>query len=206
MVIAGVHWRTYFRQILPAGANGITVILSNTCNQDYTYQVDGAEAKFIGRGRHHNAKYEYLGKGIDLSQTLELNARDGDNIGGCRYHVNVYPSEDFENIYVNDMPLLYTISLASVFLFTSAVFLLYDYYVERRQTLVMSEATKSGTLVSSLFPEVVRGRLYEEQATKKAAEGKDQFLEGGERPNTAIANLYPECTVSMTPFYVHANP
>jgi hypothetical protein len=36
------------------------VVLSNSCGQTYTYDVDGPDARYVGAGDLHNAKYDYL--------------------------------------------------------------------------------------------------------------------------------------------------
>jgi hypothetical protein len=65
-----------------------------------------------------------------------------------------------ESVYITNEPMLYSIILAVVFLFTCAVFILYTFFVERRQRKVMGKAVQSGTIVSSLFPDIIRDRMY----------------------------------------------
>lgn len=36
-----VHWRTYFRDILPKNSRGIIVVLENSCDGYFTYELDG---------------------------------------------------------------------------------------------------------------------------------------------------------------------
>ena len=104
--------------------------------------------------------------------------------------------------------------MVSIFVFTSVVFVLYDLLVERRNKVVTDTAIKSATIVSSLFPNVVRDRLYEDEENKKERINKStfgidsqviNFLQSdpvSDHPNRAIvpgskpiANLYPDCTV-----------
>lgn len=199
ILISGVYWRTYFRDLLPRSATGVDVILQNTCGQEYTYRVDGAEARFVGHGDLHDTAYDYLGTGLDLA---DFSVEQGEQTGNCLYGIRVYPSQEFEEGYTSQKPMLYTIILAAVFFFTSAAFILYDYCVERRQQLVLKSATQSGALVSSLFPEVVRQRLLEEQEQKRREQQQQKTWKHDESNTSnnqerasAIANLYPECTV-----------
>ena len=54
MFFVYIYWRTYLEDLLPPGADGIYVILENTCDQQYTYQVDGVNSRFIGHGDLHD--------------------------------------------------------------------------------------------------------------------------------------------------------
>jgi class 3 adenylate cyclase len=205
MLLSAVYWRTYFREILPPGANGIIVILENTCNQQYTYRIDGVEAKFLGHGDLHDTKYNDLESVADFE---EINADEvSEDLQGanCQYRVRVFPSQEFEDDRTTSKPALYALALALVFFFTSAVFILYDYCVERRQKVIMKSAQQSGALVSSLFPEAVRSKLYEDQDAKKAEntkQGDERWKTSDANPEgkaalraAANANLYPDATV-----------
>lgn len=39
LITALVHWRAYFRDILPANIKGVDVVLENTCDGFFTFQV-----------------------------------------------------------------------------------------------------------------------------------------------------------------------
>ncbi|CAJ1951428.1 unnamed protein product [Cylindrotheca closterium] len=189
-----VYWRTYFDGLLPNGADGIYVILENTCGQQYTYQVDGLEAKFFGHGDLHSPKYDYLSKGTDIDLIFDF-AAEQDEDPSCHYSIRVYPSDEFRDRYETSEPLLFAIILAAVFVFTAAVFLLYDYMVERRQKAVMKSALQSGKLVQSLFPAAVRDRLYEEQEAKNKSSTWQAEKNPGENHKEAIASEYPDTTI-----------
>jgi class 3 adenylate cyclase len=107
-------------------------------------------------------------------------------------------------------PWLYAMSAILIFLFTTIVFVLYDYMVRRRQAKIMTAAKQTDTIVSSLFPQSVRDRLYQQAqfvndngGTADAATAKhtDTFLSDwgssqvsvfGSAP---IADFFPSCTV-----------
>lgn len=125
----------------------------------------------------------------------------------CFYNVYVYPSSEMEDDYVTNNPLIFAITLLGTFLFTSLIFLTYDRLVARRHHVVETQAVKSTAVVSSLFPEKVRDRLYEKGSTgPSAGTKKDAKFFSGEASRVAdnsymvdesmpIADLYPECTV-----------
>ncbi|CAB9507210.1 Receptor-type guanylate cyclase gcy [Seminavis robusta] len=202
-----IYWRTYFDNLLPPGADGIFVILENTCNQTYTYQVNGVHSQFIGHGDLHDPKYDELGTGttVAVSTDAATNAEILATDFSCQYSIRVYPSQDFEDSHRSSTPAVYAAVLAFLFVFTSFIFLLYDYMVEQRQKAVLTSAMQSGKLVSSLFPKEVREQLYkEQQAQTNQQEKKDnwkntntQESEGGfgDNKKAMIASLYPETTI-----------
>lgn len=70
-----------------------------------------------------------------------------------------YSSTTIEKGYRTNLPALFTALAVLVFIFTSMAFVLYGWWVERRQSLVF-DAAKHPNLVSSLFPSAVRDQLY----------------------------------------------
>jgi class 3 adenylate cyclase len=208
-----VYWRSYFVNILPENTNGIIVVLENTCDQKYTYQVNGPSVEYIGPGDQHDSVYDKFKMSTEEGAYLQSDDdRKRDINGSCLYRIHVYPSADFESSFVTDKPAIYTAVLVLVFLFTSAVFLAYDCYVERRQRVVMDTAIASSAIVSSLFPKVVRDRLYKgETKNESSGHGKmaqksilQNFMSDGrgdrqitevQQASKPIADLFQDCTV-----------
>ncbi|KAG7360900.1 hypothetical protein IV203_035999 [Nitzschia inconspicua] len=75
----------------------------------------------------------------------------------------------FQDEYISNKPWIIAIVTASVFLFTSVVFLIYDMAVAQRQRKVLERANRTSAIVSSLFPTNVRDRLYREAGHSKKA-------------------------------------
>ncbi|CAB9497512.1 Receptor-type guanylate cyclase gcy [Seminavis robusta] len=205
VMIFGVYWRTLLSRLLPTGTNGVVVVLENTAGQQYTYRIDGTDATFEGHGDFHDTRYDRLeavgyirsDKIGDAAAAFQARVEDSENSHlDTNYRVRVYPSQLFESAYRTERAWLFALSLAMVFVFTSSVFLMYDYCVERRQRIVAQSAEKSGAIVHSLFPEQVREHLYEDNRAKKKQIG-DGFEAISSDPVTPAANahLYPECTV-----------
>ena len=215
VLTAYVYWQSFFTNVLPDNANGIIAVLENTCKQHFTYRIDGKNADYIGAGDLHNTKYDdmmvetgfgaYVGKRNirELDQTLQ-EVLEG---AQCYYNVRVYPSQDMEDDYTTMTPIIFTVVVVSVFLFTSLVFITYDRLVAHRHKVVNKTAVKSTAVVQSLFPEQVRDRLYESNDKKKKIETKHRGFErdeseqviGGDtqddRDDMPIADMYPDCTV-----------
>jgi class 3 adenylate cyclase len=217
-----VHWRTYFVNILPESTNGITVVLANTCDQEYTYQIHGVNVEYTGPGDLHDTAFDEYEMGTEEGAYLQGDKEKRNIDGSCLYSIRVYPSQEFENGFITNDPAVYTSVLVFIFLFTSAVFLFYDCLVERRQRVVMDTAVASSAIVSSLFPKVVRDRLYQKDKPKDKPKTKSKGKESApgieeltqqnrlqnfvseiesidETPSNAmgkpIADLFEDCTV-----------
>jgi len=206
---AFVYWQLYFEDVLPDQTRGIIVMLESTENQTYTYEVNGAEALYIGEGDFHDGCYD------NLEVTTSFGTFMGE-VGGetpaeerfAAYRLRIYPSRAMQDEYLTRLPSQFAWILAATFVFTSLVFLAYDFFVERRQRLVLTEAIKSGRVVNSLFPYSVRDRLYEGAASQSndkktfktvLSESTDSISntssltpKGSSMP---IADLYQNCTV-----------
>jgi hypothetical protein len=195
-VLGGIYWRIYLNGILPPGANDVMVILKNDCGQTYTYQLDGVDSAFVGFGDLHDNKYDDLASPIATFHGYGgKNGKEG--LATCTYTVQAFPSQAFEHVYLTTDPLHYALSLAAVFIFTSMVFISYDYAVERRQQVVLRSALQSGAIVTSLFPEQVRDRLYEEQERQNNVDPSHDVTNKNNQeaptinsPSKAIASLW----------------
>ena len=63
----GVAWDKALLDLLPDGVNGIDAIISNNCNQSYTYEINGHDAIFKGDRDLHDRKYDEMGVMVDLA-------------------------------------------------------------------------------------------------------------------------------------------
>lgn len=128
--------------------------------------------------------------------------------GLCVHEVFIYPSAKFREEYKTNKPAVYTTVVALAFVVTALLLFLYDVMVSRRQDKTMRSAVQTDKLVSSLFPENVRDRLFEEAAQPKEDE-KDAFRVGRKGSNISdmddgisstrpIADLFPNTTVMVS--------
>jgi class 3 adenylate cyclase len=205
-----IHWRSYFRNILPSNINGVIAVLQNECDGNYTYEIHGKDALVKGFGDLHDHEFDNWRRTAQFGVSI---LEDGTSTGikldtgeGCNYFLHVYPSDELYRDYVTKTPIIVTLAVAMIFVFTAVMFLVYDRFVERRQRVVLAKATQSTAIVSSLFPKQVRDRLLQTESDKKSGNvasapnnrlksfltGDDTENDGGGQP---IADLFPHCTV-----------
>ncbi len=81
-------------------------------------------------------------------------------------------------------PLYFTLAVCLIFVFTGFMFLLYDRLVERRQDVVMKQASRTTAIVSSLFPESITKRLLAD----KNSNYEKKFLSANKRLQSFLTN------------------
>jgi len=202
-----IHWQSRMVNILPETNNGITVVMRNACDGNFTYELRGEDVIPIGEGDRHDRAFDELEvEGRFNTEIID----DGTSMGiplnqeGCPYTFHVYPTQkDFDYHATND-PVVVSLSVAAVFVFTLCMFFFYDHLVERRQKLVLAKATQSTAIVSSLFPKQVRDRLLAMEDDKRKGDAMvapthrlKTFLNGqtDDRADQPIADFFPHCTV-----------
>jgi hypothetical protein len=219
-----IFWREFISNILSPGSDGIVAVIGSDCNQTFTYQIFGPDAKYLGQGDLHDPEYNSMTKFSYLHNlgTYSLTGRSytGFQLSNdlCPYWIKLYASDTMKDEHESNNPLIFTFVAVSIFMFTSLVFILYDCVSERRQQKVLGVAMQSTAVVSSLFPQVVRDRIFPNKQEEKQSRGDrvenaklrlQQFLKGddggnGESPddgadqvgNAPIAELFSETTVS----------
>eukprot|EP00980_Cylindrotheca_fusiformis_P025174 scaffold13215_cov114-Cylindrotheca_fusiformis.AAC.3 len=209
-----LHWLDYFKNILTEGEFGIIVVLKTACpdlcNREdgrtariASYRIDASHAQYLGDSDMHDPKFDsmeitdvFVDLGIDESQLPEGTT--------CvpTLSLHVYPSEDLEMSFQTNDAVIYTVVVAVIFIFTSLVFLLYDYFVRKRQTKVMERIMRQDKIVSNVFPTAIRDRLYESQEKQKGKNMKnldldDLDFEGDSNISCSapLADLFPSTTV-----------
>jgi hypothetical protein len=197
-----IYWLPFFSNILPQGAVGLIGVLENTCEQGFTFQLDGAAVKFKGEGDLHDPKYNYFHKEVSFTQLIKDSIANKRYLGlpldelGCQYTLHIYASPEMKHEYTSNKPIIFTMVVLLIFLVTSLLFLLYDRLVERRQRLVQREAEKSGAIISSLFPAAYRDRLMANQATTQGTT-KAQLADKGSK-NSQARSTTRSCSVDGT--------
>ena len=161
-----IPWDRYLVNLLPDGVDGITCVLRNSCGKAFTYQLDGNSAFYIGEGDFHEHAYNYTHVELPFDDYI---SREDRVPGECTYSFHIYATQAFEDEYRSSLPLVLTMVVGATFCVMIITFLVYDLFVRQRNDKVVSVATRSTAIVSSLFPSNVRDRLMEETAQADAA-------------------------------------
>jgi len=212
MIMAYFQWRTYFENIFSDSNQAADVVLSNTCDGDFTYHIQGGTASFAGKENLADPEYKDMVVTVDLDlndrqfviepNTIKLTL----NIDLCRYSLHIYPTMESEDLYHSMLPLITTLTVAAVFVMTAVVFYLYDVMVERRQKVVLDKAQRSTAIVSSLFPKNIGDQMLQApvqgnatklrslaSTSKSQSEENDVAIDCSDT-SRAIADLFPHCT------------
>jgi signal transduction histidine kinase len=95
----------------------------------------------------------------------------------CSYVLSVYPSSDTKDAFTTTNPITFTVIAVLIFGFTSAVFLIYDCCVERRQQKVMRTAVQSTANVSLLEDKVKERTRTLQTTNERLEEANHRILE-----------------------------
>ena len=197
-----LFWEAFLERILPPNSDGIYVVIDNAapCNQVFTFQIYGEDAVFVGDGDLHEDKFDSMEVSFLFGSKLMEPVSTPTYVGQplyddfCPYTFHIYPSKEMEDQYVTNEPIFYTVVVCLVFLFSSLVFILYDFLVERRQHVVMTSANNADAVVSSLFPTDVKEKLYQEKS-EKALPRTGQGAENGAHVTEFMGVANPAATV-----------
>jgi hypothetical protein len=181
------YWRHYLLDLLPPTFDGIILVFENQCSKNgtsttnsssassfpsFTYQINGPSAQFLGVGDQHETQFNDMEQSawLMMKRSSGENVNDADtaaaytgipiNEDHCPFSVRVYPSQVMKSRYTTNSPITLTMASILIFVLTSALFIVYDCWVERRQRKILQKAVHSIAIVSSLFPSVVRDRIF----------------------------------------------
>ena len=111
-IFANVYWKHLIRNILPPNSKGIVVVFENshfslsenrvTVDQ-FTYQIDGPNAKFLGGGDKHDSKFDDLKISRDILNLDSFRSGESKYFGlpllteNNTYTLHIYPSNDLQS-------------------------------------------------------------------------------------------------------------
>ena len=175
VVTAVSSWSVYFQNVVPSSAKGITVVVKNECNQVFSFSVNGPNVTYLGKGDHHSKIFDNMHQSVSFDTS---NNGNGNSLPldahYCPYTVHVYPSNAMRSHFVTHQPLISATLVGILFLVAALIFVTYDVLVEQRQKVVMDHALQSTAIVSSLFPEQVRDRLFRRNSNDTGPEDVEQ--------------------------------
>eukprot|EP00980_Cylindrotheca_fusiformis_P023702 scaffold10816_cov85-Cylindrotheca_fusiformis.AAC.1 len=220
-----LYWLDFFRNILTQGQDGVVVVLRSGCLVNYTlaygenitkyldpeelidedvitYQVDGPDVILLGYEDLRDPRYDsfevaevFVDLGFD-----EKDLPEGKCVPSLTLHI--YPSEMLEATFQNSDAAIYTSAVVVIFVFTSLVFLLYDYFVGRRQRIVMDRIMRQDKIVANVFPAAIRDRLYAQAKPSGKREKEtdpysldDLVADSNDLAPAPLADLFPSVSV-----------
>ncbi len=217
---AAVPWETYFTDALDANSRDpVVVVMESQCGEKaFTFHIVGANVTLVDRTaivHTHYLTYEAMAHKADFAYQQETPPIYEDDTGetlcaSSAFTITVYPTEQFQSNYTTIDPLIYTLVVLSIFLFTVLAFCLFDCLVHRRQTIIMNTALRQNALVSSLFPKSIQKQLmedYEETLNNRTGKARlSSFLNDkasgtleapltDDKKSKPIADLFPETTI-----------
>lgn len=123
-IFGKVHWREVMMDMLPADVEGIDCVFS-TEKKKFTYTIKNGSAELIGPGDLHDPNYDEFAMSSELFDPASVGPES------VTYQVTCYPNATFDAIYRTTNPLVAAIGAVLVILFTSSLFLLYDFFVRK---------------------------------------------------------------------------
>eukprot|EP00980_Cylindrotheca_fusiformis_P000556 scaffold143_cov133-Cylindrotheca_fusiformis.AAC.1 len=201
MIWLRVPWLQFFQNLFNDGIFGTIIVIRSNCEIDddirvLSFTIDGSSADFLGEFDAHDPKYDDQ---VVTKVILDLNLHAEDIPEGLCVPIltlDIYPTDELAVTFETSKPVLYTTVVVAIFAFTSLVFLLYDYYVGRRQRKFMERIIKQDQIVSNVFPAAIRDRLYE--SGQKGSQDDtlfDPLGGGGGAAGSPLADLFPETTI-----------
>jgi len=127
-----------------------------------------AQADYAGWGDVHEGDFSDLAVQVPLYKNLIPNSTHRVE-GHCEYTITTYPSANYKANAMANTPVIYTAIVAVVFFLIVVIFLVYDCFVSKRNQVVVLAAARSNAIISSLFPQNVRDRLFAEKSEEEAA-------------------------------------
>ena len=208
-----VFWADFIAYNLPSAVKNVVMVLTNGCDQVVSYQINSGQYPiYLGEGDHHDTDYSYL----EEVMTINAMIRDDTEMGWlqseialnqeyCPFEIRVYPSSEMNDSYTSTRPLYYTLLIVGTFAVTCLTIFGYDWLNEKRNKAVLENAKRTNQIVASLFPAVVRDRLFgnDADASKRATQKirMRKFLEEGESGkhqnygSKPIADLFTDTTI-----------
>jgi hypothetical protein len=174
-LIASILWDKFYSNLYhnTDGGEGMIIVTKASCSDQeepfvFSYQLHGDDPVFLGLGDWHDPHYNNMMHHTTLSGNQD--AVDS----ACQYVLAIYPSAMVEASNTSNEPIIFTMVMVMLFVATAVGFIIYDFFVQRRQREATAEMARSNAIVSSLFPAEIRDRLLaDDDDSKKKSTSKD---------------------------------
>ena len=151
-----IYWKILLSKLLPSSAQGIICVIENSFNQTFSYRIDGTNASFLQMGDSHDPKYDDLVRSESVNDYLQSRAspknRAYSTVGmsdNTKYTISVYPSQDTEDMFVTNKPIVYTIVVIIGFVLVAVLFFAFSVYVEKRQNIMTAKVIQNADRIAA---------------------------------------------------------
>jgi len=144
-----LFWQAFIEHILPPSAEGIYVVIRNAppCDQEFTFELAGDTATYIGDGDHHvPIKFDDLEVAFLFGSELMEPVTEPTYTGRplyhdfCPYTFRLYPSQQMEDRFRTNDPILYSAAAFFTFFLTVVAFFIFDRCVEKKNRRIILTA------------------------------------------------------------------
>ena len=213
-------WQSLLSSLLSkTDIEDVVIVMGSTCSllaRPVTFLVTGDAVVEVGPDDLHDPRYDDLGHTVSLFE-LDLDAETRASIdevaaqqieatveGGCISEVimAIYPTEELEKSFYTGTAWKFSLGVAGAFLFTSAIFTIYDVLVKRRQNKVMERIIRQDKIVLNTFPKAIRDQLYRDSNQDERSKGSNQSqstlfnnFDNNIFGSGQLAELYPSASV-----------
>jgi class 3 adenylate cyclase len=199
-VFAPIRWSQFFDNALPESTKGIVVEVTGECWTGFSFRIERHTVEFLGYGNQPSAavdghlRHMYEFAGIVRGGHDSENGTKRDDHDPCALHLTAYATGEFESSCTTNKPALYTTAVVLVFFITIATFAFYDYWVNRRQRLLLARAKRTDAIVSRMFPKQIQKRILEEAEAEDEAETNKRKWRGLLAPKNQLKEFLNEGT------------
>lgn len=198
-ILGVVPWGAFFKNTLPAGVDGVVVVIESDCGGLYTYIINGGDKQDLTyTGDVHDVKYddlEYHTKFFWKSHHKGVSRH-------CHFDLAIYPSTEFESNYTNNTPFIVGGTVAIAIIVAGVLIWIATRVIGRKQQQMQDKAARAEAIVASVFPKEFGERLIAEASrTPRASDNSrgllKSFLDSGHQDlhSKPIADLFPSTTV-----------
>ena len=209
IIMSEYVWMDFFNSREAFANTKMMAVVENSCMQQFSYLPNFTDNSItlVGRDDLHDSSFSGLVERSsyeDYETVVNFASRSPQNqsdIDYCRYRVSIYPTLGHYESFITPRPVFYGVMVLLAFALSAIVFGIYDWLIRRRQAIVMDSAIRTNRIVSSLFPETVRDRLFDQAQSNSEKLGRstkvqmENYADGNEemglRGDAPIADLFP---------------
>ena len=173
MVVAVVAWEQIIGGILPRSLPDIEVIAGSECDRNHTFSLHHGSVVYKGEVDAYDPYVRITGNAsLLLSDSLEVVYKYEKE---CAYTVTVASAQATFQTGNSNAPLIFACCVAGVFAILVIAFIAYERWVQRKSNLIIQMVVKSNKVLSSLFPSMIRERLFKNMDKSEDSEPTDAY-------------------------------